>query len=105
MRILFLCVLCALSAHAYGQGNSVAIEALSRLKGMDLEANPSLKAAVLKVLETTRGTPQFVELVRDFKIKGQAGELLAFAASNPTNSDGCPTTPQSFVTAPTALKK
>lgn len=88
MRALFLCILCALTAHSFAQGNSVAVEALSRLKGMDLESNPSLKAAVLKVLETTRGTAQFVEIVRDFKIKGQAAELLAFAAANPTNSTG-----------------
>jgi putative heme-binding domain-containing protein len=68
--------------------NMVAIEALQRLKGMDLEANPAIKSAVLKVLETTRGLPQFVEIVRDFNIKGQSAELLAFAASNPTNSLG-----------------
>jgi putative heme-binding domain-containing protein len=68
--------------------NLVAIEALSRLKGMDLDANPALKTAVLKVLESTRGSPQFVEIVRDFKIKGQSAELLSFAAANPTNSLG-----------------
>src|SRR5580765_5228909 len=43
---------------------AVAIEALSRLKGIDLEANPAVKTAVLKVLDQIHGKPQFVELVR-----------------------------------------
>lgn len=82
------CGLC-LAPHARAQApNAVAIEALSRLKGMDLEANPSLKAAVLKVLASTKGTPQFVEIVRDFKLKGHGGELLAYAEANPTKSEG-----------------
>jgi putative heme-binding domain-containing protein len=61
---------------------SIAIEALSRLKGIDLEANPPLKAAVLKVLEQTRGSPQFVEIVRDFKITGQGKGVLEAAMKN-----------------------
>src|SRR5207249_1442685 len=55
---------------------SIALEALSRLKGLDLEANPAVKSAVLKVLEQVRGRPEFVEIVRDFKIKGQEKGLL-----------------------------
>lgn len=66
--------------------NMVAIEALSRLKGMDLEANPSLKTAVLKVVETTRGTPMFVELVRDFKLTGQEAGLLEVIEQQPGDS-------------------
>lgn len=66
----------------------MAIEALSRLKGMDLEANPALKAAVLRVVESTRGTPQFVELIRDFKLQGQEQALLDYAASHPADSAG-----------------
>jgi putative heme-binding domain-containing protein len=61
----------------------IAVEALSRLKGMDLESNPAIKAAVLRVLETTRGTPQFVEIVRDFQIQGQNDALLEFAVAHP----------------------
>jgi putative heme-binding domain-containing protein len=60
-------------------GPSVALEALQRLKGMDLEANPALKGAVLKVLESTRGTAQFVEIVRDFSLAGQEAGLLEVA--------------------------
>jgi putative heme-binding domain-containing protein len=62
------------------------IEALSRLKGQDLEANPTLKTAVLKVLEQVKGKPAFVEIVRDFKLKDQNPALLAFALQHPTES-------------------
>ncbi len=83
-----LLVALALSAGAFAQANSTAIEALSRLKGMDLEASPGLKKAVLKVLETTRGTGQFVEIVRDFSLRGESAELLKFAAAHPSESLG-----------------
>jgi putative heme-binding domain-containing protein len=85
-RIVTIVATLALSVSVFAQADSVAIEALSRLKGMDLEANPALKRAVLKVLEKTEGTPQFVEIVRDFELKGQTKELVEFAAKNPTNS-------------------
>jgi putative heme-binding domain-containing protein len=75
-----------LSAEDPASKNAVAIEALSRLKGMDLEANPALKAAVLRVLSTTKGTPQFVELVRDFKLSDQGPALLDYASSHSTDS-------------------
>ncbi|MBL9128524.1 MAG: c-type cytochrome, partial [Verrucomicrobiales bacterium] len=38
------------------------------------------KAALLRVLETTRGTPAFVELVKDFKLAGQEEGLIEVAA-------------------------
>jgi putative heme-binding domain-containing protein len=72
----------------FAQVDSAQVEALSRLKGMDLEANPKLKGAVLKVLEKTKGTPQFVEIVRDFDLKGQSKELVDFAAKHPNDSAG-----------------
>ncbi len=67
---------------------SIALEALSRLKGMDLDANPAVRNAVLKVLEQTRGTPQFVEIVRDFNLTDQDEALLEIAARNPASSTG-----------------
>jgi putative heme-binding domain-containing protein len=70
------------------QPNSVALEALSRLKGIDLESNPAVKNAVLKILEQVKGTPQFVEIIRDFKIKGQESALLDFAVKQPASSAG-----------------
>jgi putative heme-binding domain-containing protein len=40
------------------------------------------------VLEATRGTPQFVELVKQFELKDQTPALLATAIQNSTNSAG-----------------
>jgi putative heme-binding domain-containing protein len=68
------------------QPNSVAVEALSRLKDIDLESNPAVKTAVLKILEQVKGTPQFVEIVSDFKIKGHESALLDFACKQPASS-------------------
>ena len=62
---------------------AVQIEALNRLKGADLESNAPLKAAVLRVLDKTHGTPQFVEIVRDFSLKGYADLLLEYAIKYP----------------------
>jgi len=67
---------------------AIALEVLSRLKGMDLDANPGVKAAVLEALDQTRGTPEFVEIVRDFKIKNQEATLLEIAIKNPAGSVG-----------------
>lgn len=66
----------------------VQIEALNRLKGTGLKASPALKSALLKILEKTRGTPEFVHLVRDFKIPGQAETLLDYALHHPEDSAG-----------------
>jgi len=74
--------------HEQTERTAVAIEALSRLKGIDLEANPAVKTAVLKVLDQIRGKPQFVELVRDFKIKDQDPALLEIAIQNPDHATG-----------------
>jgi putative heme-binding domain-containing protein len=65
---------------------AVQVEALNRLKGADLESNAALKTAVLRVLEKTRGTPQFVEIVRDFSLKGQADALLDYATKYPAEA-------------------
>jgi len=64
------------------------VEALSRLKGVDLEASPGVKAAVLRALDKVRGTPLLVEIVRDFKIKGEAAALIEYAVANPGASGG-----------------
>jgi putative heme-binding domain-containing protein len=66
----------------------INIEALSRLKGIDLESNPAVKTVVFKILDQVRGTPQFVEIVNDFNIKGQASALLEIAAKDPSGPTG-----------------
>jgi putative heme-binding domain-containing protein len=67
---------------------AVNLEALSRLKGLDLDANPSVKAVVMKLLDQVQGTPDFVEIVRDFHIRGQTQKLLAVAAKDPAGASG-----------------
>ena len=67
---------------------SINLEALSRLKGIDLESNLAVKAVVLKILEQVRGTPQFVEIVRDFKVRGQTDGLLEAAEKDPSGPMG-----------------
>jgi len=79
---LVTCDLVAVEPAAAGSGgavNGAALEAVRRLKGMDLKANPALETAFMRVLEGTRGTPAFVELVRDFGVKGQADGLVEVA--------------------------
>ncbi|MBL9135155.1 MAG: c-type cytochrome [Verrucomicrobiales bacterium] len=68
--------------------DATAVEALRRLKGMDLEANPTLKSAVLRVLEGLRGAPEFVEVVRDFQLTGQEDGLLEVARRHPDATGG-----------------
>lgn len=87
--LIALAVLGILAAFASDGGQvSTALEAVRRLKGMDLDANPALKAAVLRVVETTRGTPPFVELVRDFKLTDQETGLIEVAEKFPGDSAG-----------------
>ena len=65
--------------------DSINLEALSRLKDIDLDANPAVRGVALKLLEQLRGTPQFVEIVRDFKIKDQEEGLIQIAAKQPSS--------------------
>ncbi|HEY0455093.1 MAG TPA: c-type cytochrome [Verrucomicrobiae bacterium] len=84
----------ALAASAFSaspedeQRTATAVEALSRLQGVDINQSPKLKETVLKLLEKTRGTPNFLKLVEQFKIKDQDEGLLDLAAKNSTNETG-----------------
>lgn len=60
------------------------LEVLRRLKGTDIEAKPALKQVVLATLEKVRGEPEFVELVRDFRLTDRQGDLLALARDKAT---------------------
>ena len=64
------------------------IEALTRLGPEAVNANPKLAEALGKVLAATRGTPQFVQLVEQFKVAGQNTGLLEVAAKNPADEAG-----------------
>ncbi len=67
---------------------ALAVEALTRLEGVDLTANAAMKERVLKVLDKTRGTANFVRLVQHFKLKDQNAGLLEIALSQPAGESG-----------------
>ncbi len=59
----------------------IAAEALSRLKNADASTG-GVKAALGKQLAASKGTPRLIEIVRDFRLKGQSAELLDAALAN-----------------------
>jgi putative membrane-bound dehydrogenase-like protein len=65
---------------------TIAVEVLTRLQGMDAETNPEIGAGLQKALQQMRGTRQFVEIVRDFKIQDQDEGLVDFALREPASS-------------------
>ena len=83
-------LLAFVSISAFGQASdpSLAVEAITRLQNIDLEQNAKIKETVYKLLDRTRGTPNFVRLVKHFKIKGQEPALLEFAIANPSDETG-----------------
>jgi putative heme-binding domain-containing protein len=95
-RLPLLLVLAALAvtthptngADAEADRIALAVEALTRLEGVDLNANATLKGRVLQVLEKTRGTPGFVKLVQHFKLPDQEAGLLEVAAAQPSGESG-----------------
>jgi len=64
------------------------IEVLTRLGPEAVNANPKLKEVLGKVLVGTRGTPQFVQLVEQFKVADQNAGLLEVAAKHPVDEAG-----------------
>ena len=64
------------------------VETLLRLKGVNVGANPQLKATVLRYLETNKGTPKYLELIERFNIQDLNDELLNTALDAPSSSDG-----------------
>lgn len=66
----------------------IAVEALSRLQDVDREKNPQIKATIDRILAQTRGTPQFVQLVKQLKLKDQNPGLLEMAKSSPGGESG-----------------
>ena len=66
----------------------IQLEALKRLKDLDIESSPSLKKVVLNILESAKGKPAFVEIIRDFKLKGYEAELISYGQANANKSEG-----------------
>lgn len=76
------------AADADAEKTALAVEALGRLQGVDINTNPKLKEAVFRVLEKTRGTANFVKLVQQFKLTGQEAGLIEVAAAQPSEQSG-----------------
>jgi len=72
-----------LSGSAAADRDAIEFEALARLKGLDLETHPVVKAALLKVLASSRGTGNFVRLVQEFHLVGHDPELIKLAVQKP----------------------
>src|SRR5262245_42219293 len=70
------------------QKNTIAFEALSRLKNADLEHNPDLKLAVYQLLEKVRGTDKFLEIVKEFHLRDCDPGLLDLAIKGPSSETG-----------------
>ena len=67
---------------------NTAVEALTRMDRATHDAKPAIQAAVQRVLAKTRGTPNFVRLVRHFAITNQNAGLLEVAAILPAEESG-----------------
>lgn len=78
----------AAEANPENDKTALAVEALSKLQGVNLETNAKLKETVLKILEKTRGTPSFVKLVQQFNLSGQNRGLLEVALAQPSSDSG-----------------
>ena len=86
----------------------VATEALQRLKNIDLSGNEELQHTIKTMLEASKGTAQFVDLVRDFKLQGsRASGLLrdrrVKALSSPEGVEGGQNAPRIGVRARSSM--
>lgn len=84
---------------------AVAIEAVRRLKGADLSANPALKRAVEKVVDDVRGKGVMVELIRDFDLKDRVPDLVAYLRKHPGDEAALDAVQYLGPTAPNSLKE
>src|SRR5262245_9307885 len=66
--------------------DAIVVRTLARLPGVDLNARPEAKAALLRHLETVRGTAPYLELVEKFKLREANAELLRLALESEENS-------------------
>jgi putative membrane-bound dehydrogenase-like protein len=75
-----------LTALDASHGNkTMVVESLSRLKNLSPEESAKVKSMVSTMLDSAKGTPEFVQLVEQFDIKDRGADLLAFAVDHPTD--------------------
>jgi putative heme-binding domain-containing protein len=59
--------------------DALIVRTLMRLPGVDLESKPEAKAALLRHLETLRGSEPYLEIVEKFQLRAAKDELLRLA--------------------------
>ena len=64
------------------------IETLSRLEGVDINANEKLKTRLLAVLGRNKGTSAYVEMAARFNLRDLSDELVKLAVEKPADSAG-----------------
>lgn len=80
-------ILCA-DDDAQRAKDAIVVKALLRLPEVDLSTKPEAKAALLRHLETIRGSEQWLEIVEKFKLRELKDELLRLALENADSSPG-----------------
>lgn len=87
---LFAAAICAhaQSELTQAQRDTIAFESLSRLQHVDLDANPTFKTAVYRLLEKVHGTDKFLQIVKQFKLKDCDPGLLDLAIKAPSSEAG-----------------
>jgi putative heme-binding domain-containing protein len=86
--VILLVVFVLSSAGQSDNRTSLAVEAVTRLQNVDLSQNAKMKETVFKLLDRTRGTPDFLRLVKHFELKGQQAGLLDLAIAQPADEVG-----------------
>jgi len=76
------------STDAQAAKDATLVQTVLRLKGIDVNGTPKLKAAVLRHLKTLEGKPEYVTLVKKLKVEGVESELLRLAVSQPDSTTG-----------------
>jgi hypothetical protein len=60
--------------------DAIVVRALLRLPGIDLSNKPEQKAALLRHLETLKGSEQYLDIVEKFQLRETKAELLRLVA-------------------------
>ncbi len=94
-RVFLFAVVSALAMPASADSTDVQaakdatiVQTILRLKGIDVDGTPKLKAAVLRHLKTVEGKPEYVDLIKSLKVRGVEAELLRLAVDKPDSTEG-----------------
>ena len=68
--------------------DAIVVRTLLRLPGVDLSTKPEAKAALLRHLETIRGSEQYLDIVEKFKLREKKEELLRLVLELPDSALG-----------------